>query len=313
MKEKKKKGRSFDTASLNYSLEIITWPIKREMGRRVRPSRIYRSTINFKPCICNRSRIEIRTFLSFVRKREKIQKIYFSLSPIESFLPEEDFSRKRYRKKCIQLRGLDRLNNNWPPLSVVSRAKLYWNWIRNLGTFPQMRRGLCPPPSFSTPSRNATLLERETSRQAKGQILILDGLSLDLSAIPLRPRLGCCSSSLAIARGEVARFRLNVTLPVALTFPFVRMGRPPLPIIDCFGVRSFLLAVLQEDRREGEGKSLVRNEILQGVARGFFLFLFSKASRIAEGLLSCNKGVERGCSRFFLFAREKDLVYGRLI
>lgn len=67
MKEKKK-GRSFDTASLNYSLEIITWPIKREMGRRVRPSRIYRSTINFKPRICNRSRIEIRTFLSFVRK-----------------------------------------------------------------------------------------------------------------------------------------------------------------------------------------------------------------------------------------------------
>lgn len=68
MKEKKKKGRSFDTASLNYSLEIITWPIKREIGRRVRPSRIYRSTINFKPRICNRSRIEIRTFLSFVRK-----------------------------------------------------------------------------------------------------------------------------------------------------------------------------------------------------------------------------------------------------
>lgn len=51
-----------------------------------------------------------------------------------------------------------------------------------------------------------------------------------------------------------------------------------------------------------------------GVARGFFLFfLFSKASRIAEGLLSCNKGVERGCSRFFFFAREKDLVYGGLI
>lgn len=72
MKEKKKKGRSFDTASLNYSLEIITWPIKREIGRRVRPSRIYRSTINFKPCICNRSRIEIRTFLSLKKFRKFI-------------------------------------------------------------------------------------------------------------------------------------------------------------------------------------------------------------------------------------------------
>ena len=72
MKKKKKKGRSFDTASLNYSLEIITWPIKREMGRRVRPSRIYRSTINFKPRICNRSRIEIRTFLSLKKNLENL-------------------------------------------------------------------------------------------------------------------------------------------------------------------------------------------------------------------------------------------------
>lgn len=28
------KRRSFDTASLNYSLEIISWPIKRKRGER---------------------------------------------------------------------------------------------------------------------------------------------------------------------------------------------------------------------------------------------------------------------------------------
>lgn len=70
----------------------------------MRPSRIYRSTINFKPRIRNRS-YEIRTFLCFVRKKKfrKFISLYFP-HPIENTSRffrrkfQQDFSRKRYSK-----------------------------------------------------------------------------------------------------------------------------------------------------------------------------------------------------------------------
>lgn len=57
-------------------------------------------------------------------------------------------------------------------MPVGSRAKLYWNWIRNLGTFPQMRATLCSRRSSDVPSTSlvvTVILDEEGKMGIEGE------------------------------------------------------------------------------------------------------------------------------------------------
>ncbi|KAK0077881.1 hypothetical protein PV325_003358 [Microctonus aethiopoides] len=120
-------------------------------------------------------------------------------------------------RSFVSLSGL-RLNNDWPrPPSVGSRAKLYWNWIRNLAYKPR-RDNRSPPVNRDLAGKLREAITVAAWKKQRG-VAFVDRVSEQRRSDKVLGRRGRELMPKLAARSKVCRWQPPAALSDGLALP----------------------------------------------------------------------------------------------